>query len=327
MIADGSGTSSALAPEGLVPVPVSGLRASSLSFALYIRRNESEAPQLYRGGEYPLENADLQRLAKRGVETLYVRSSDHATYRNYVLDGLARNDRLTPPERYKIIREVYRVVFDEAFRADTLDPMIEFTEEIGAELAEAICDNEIVLGDLFSLMEHDTGTYTHSVNVATYSLVLAKALGIREMPQLRAVATGAILHDIGKRQIQLSVLAHPGPLSPQQQEEMRCHPTIGFRDLASRQEISSGSHMMVYQHHERIDGTGYPVRLTGREIHDWAKICAVADVFHAMTSQRSYREALSACKALQYLEDQADVTLDGGVVRCWTAIMSNSLNP
>ena len=85
--------------------------------------------------------------------------------------------------------------------------------------------------------------------------------------------------------------------------------------------------MMVYQHHERIDGTGYPVRLTGGEIHDWAKVCAVADVFHAMTSHRPYRAALSARRATQYLEDQADVTLDGRVVRCWITITRNSLDP
>ncbi len=327
MVTDSPSASSTTSSGGLVSVPVIGLRASQLGFALYIRRNENEAPQLYRSAEYPLRKADLEKLAARGITTLYIRGNEHTAYRNYVLNGLARDDELTPAERYKILREIYRVAFDEAFRADTLDPMIEFTKEFGGALADAVCGNEIVLGDLFTLMEHDAGTYTHSVNVATYSLILAKALGIGDISQLQAIAMGAVLHDIGKRAIQLSILAHSGPLNAQQQEEIHRHPTIGFRDIALRHDISFDSQMMVYQHHERIDGSGYPVRLIGGEIHVWAKICAVADVFHALTSHRPYRAALSASKALQFLDGQADTTLDGSMVRCWIAIMNDSLDP
>jgi len=147
------------------------------------------------------------------------------------------------------------------------------------------------------------------------------------LTELRAVATGAILHDIGKRRVQLSTINKPGQLSPEQRAEIELHPLIGFRELVLQEEASWAPLMMVYQHHERIDGKGYPVGVPGREIHDWAKICSVADVFHALTSHRPYRTPMSTGEAMDFLEEKAGEMFDPETVECWTTIMTlkNSL--
>ncbi len=82
--------------------------------------------------------------------------------------------------------------------------------------------------------------------------------------------------------------------------------------------------MMVYQHHERVDGSGYPVGVTGRDIHPWAKMLAVVDVFDAMTGTRPYRNSSSTRVALQYLNHNSGSQFDPEIVRCWSIAMKNT---
>jgi HD-GYP domain-containing protein (c-di-GMP phosphodiesterase class II) len=79
---------------------------------------------------------------------------------------------------------------------------------------------------------------------------------------------------------------------------------------------------MVYQHHERVDGKGYPVGLVGEEIHSWAKLCSVVDIFEALTGRRSYRAAATTGEALAELETMAGVRLDEETVSCWRQLIS-----
>jgi HD-GYP domain-containing protein (c-di-GMP phosphodiesterase class II) len=90
-----------------------------------------------------------------------------------------------------------------------------------------------------------------------------------------------------------------------------------------REDVTWGGLMTVHQHHERVDGRGYPARLTGDEIHELARICAIADVFDARLSDRSYHRALPLADVLEYLESQAGRAFDREMVRCWTSAARN----
>ena len=102
------------------------------------------------------------------------------------------------------------------------------------------------------------------------------------------------------------------------------YPTTGFAKLCSREDLSYAQLMMVYQHHERLDGTGYPVGVTGEEIHDWARLCSVADVFEALTSNRPYRAGMSISKAFSIMDPGADTTFDKEMLECWKAIIKKA---
>jgi HD-GYP domain-containing protein (c-di-GMP phosphodiesterase class II) len=91
--------------------------------------------------------------------------------------------------------------------------------------------------------------------------------------------------------------------------------------------MSWGALMMVYQHHERCNGTGYPVGSVCEEIHPWAKICAIADVFDAMASDRSYHSGAAVTEVLKYFERQAGQGFDKEIVRCWNLMIENTLLP
>lgn len=107
-------------------------------------------------------------------------------------------------------------------------------------------------------MAHDYYTYTHVTNVCTLCLVLAVGLGIHDRGELLDIATGALLHDLGKRHIPPNVLNYPGRLNDEQWKLIQRHPADGFKELCLRGDLKWGQLMMIFQHHERPDGRGYP---------------------------------------------------------------------
>jgi HD-GYP domain-containing protein (c-di-GMP phosphodiesterase class II) len=138
------------------------------------------------------------------------------------------------------------------------------------------------------------------------------------MVTLGELATGGLLHDVGKQHIPPRVLNKAGQLTDEEWELIRKHPTTAFHELSSHANLTWGQLMMIYQHHERNDGSGYPTGIPAEQIHPWARICAVADVFDAMTCQRPYRRAMPIADVCAYLNKHAGVWFDAEVVACWT---------
>lgn len=138
----------------------------------------------------------------------------------------------------------------------------------------------------------DEYTYTHSINVSIYALLLAKWLNFSE-EETRNVVTTGILHDIGKSRIPGEILNKKGPLLPEEYEQMKHHTDIGYhlsKDIPNlTDEIREG----ILMHHEREDGKGYPLRIKGDKINRYAKIIAVADVYDALTSERVYKKRIT----------------------------------
>ena len=110
-------------------------------------------------------------------------------------------------------------------------------------------------------------------------------------------------------------------LTRAEQEVVRRHPVRGFEDLCLRPDLNWGQLMMVYQHHERCDGRGYPQGLVGNEIHQWARLCAVADVYDALTRDRSYRKGADTQDVLEYMDRESGRVFDDDICQCWIAAM------
>ncbi len=183
-------------------------------------------------------------------------------------------------------------------------------------------DESNLYEELFAVMIHDYDTFNHMTNVTCYSVLLAVRLGINNREELGSLAQGALLHDVGKRFIRKDIIDKPDRLTLVEQKLVRQHPQRGFETLCHREDLGWGALMMVYQHHERCDGRGYPVGLTEREIHPWARICGVADVFDALTRDRPYREAIGRKDVLEYLDREGGRGFDEEMIRCWIEVMS-----
>jgi HD-GYP domain-containing protein (c-di-GMP phosphodiesterase class II) len=176
--------------------------------------------------------------------------------------------------------------------------------------------------DLYRLARHDFLTFTHITNVASYGVLLAESLGLCADNQFEALAKAAILHDIGKRFIPVSILQKPGKLDAAERAVIETHPQRGYEELCGRDDMSHDQLMVIYQHHERFDGKGYPVGFQGEEINPWARMIAVVDVFDAMTGTRPYRRPARATDAMEYICDGAGTQFDPEMVACWKSMMA-----
>jgi putative nucleotidyltransferase with HDIG domain len=145
---------------------------------------------------------------------------------------------------------------------------------------------------VLALDARDRETKGHSFRVAKYVMAIARELGIPEdSPELIDMQRGALLHDVGKIGVPDYILHKPGPLTPEEWDDMKRHPHIGF-DMLRDISFLRGAADIVHSHHERFDGKGYPRGLRGEEIPLGARIFTIADAFDAMTSDRTYRKAL-----------------------------------
>ena len=131
------------------------------------------------------------------------------------------------------------------------------------------------------------------------------------------VALAGLFHDIGNVRIDRSILFKPTALTAAEAEEMKTHTVQGYNLLKNVAAINEGVKLTALQHHEKIDGSGYPAGLSGDKIHPYARIVAVSDIFHAMTLQRSYRKAVSPYLVLETLHKESFGKLDPVYVRAF----------
>jgi putative nucleotidyltransferase with HDIG domain len=171
-----------------------------------------------------------------------------------------------------------------------------------------------------TLDARDRYTAGHSTAVAIYARDIAKRLGLSDHEQALAHVCG-LVHDVGKIGLPAGLLEKPGALSLDERREMERHPAIGeeiLRNVDDYGEIAE----VVRSHHERVDGTGYPDRLTGDEIPILARIIAVADAYNAMTSDRPYRDAMPSRVARLRLAQAVGSQFDTSVVAAFEAILT-----
>lgn len=172
-----------------------------------------------------------------------------------------------------------------------------------------------------TLHEKNPREERHSKRVSEICQSMAKAMGFSEIEVSRLKVVG-LLHDIGKIAIEEGILNKPGKLTDQERDEIKRHPNIGYRILSSSHEMLELAECILL-HHERWDGTGYPKGLKGESIPRIARIIAIADSFDAMTSQRSYQEALSEEEAIVEIRKNAGSQFDPEVARIFVEKVLN----
>lgn len=266
----------------MIRLPVNRLRDGMITAqSIY---NREGASYLTRGTK--LSQQYIDRLHKIGIS-------------NVVITSLDPDLPLPPPE--DIIREDTRVtaihqVYDTYARIQQkkdmeIPPLLSASESIIADLIRQP-DNLVQMTDI---RLYDDYTFAHSVNVAALSAMLGILCHFSKA-DLITLTMGALLHDIGKLKVNINILNKPGALTDEEYRAVRQHPEWGWRHLheLTHSELDVASIASIaYQHHEHLDGNGYPRHLTEDNISDFAKIVSIADVYDALTTQRPYKKAYS----------------------------------
>jgi HD-GYP domain-containing protein (c-di-GMP phosphodiesterase class II) len=292
---------------------------------LFLQTEPDAAPVLYQRGGGSIDAQHLQHLADLGIQRVYVRSEEFERFGANLLQSIeAQGEGAMVPaaERFAAIQLALAVEIEKTAMAIDCAPYVALSDRVAKELTTLIAGSDVLPSDLFRLARHDFSTFTHVTNVSSYCIILAEQLGLCSGAGLEEVAKGGMLHDIGKRFIPAAILSKPAKLDPHERAIIETHPQRGYEELCLRTDVSEEQLMMTYQHHERFDGKGYPVGLQGDEIHPWARMLAVVDVFDAMTGSRPYRRPATAEMAMDYLRSNAGTHFDPEVVQCWDKAMS-----
>jgi HD-GYP domain-containing protein (c-di-GMP phosphodiesterase class II) len=316
------------ATAGYMPVQVDMLRRLTRTPTdLFVQYETGKDPVLYHRACCPLEAGQVARLTESGVRQIYVRTNqfqDFAACLLETIDADSEKETVAPAERYAALQLAMAVEIEHAARLMDCGPYVTVAEKLGRELTSLLVGSNVLPQDLYCLARHDFNTFAHVTNVASYGVIFAERLGLCDESQFESLARAAILHDIGKRFIPASILSKPAKLTVEERAIIETHPQRGYEELVVRNDMTEEQLMVVYQHHERFDGKGYPVGFKGEEIHPWARMLAVVDVFDAMTGTRPYRRPCSAQDAMDYINKNAGTHFDSEMVACWNSIMAKS---
>lgn len=307
-----------------MPIGIGTLRASaSFEFDVYRQDENSGQPALYCRRQHPFGQENLDRLITRGVRTLYIASSDSQVYRDYLRDNILKNADIPPEQRYQALCEAARAVLSKALSGGDSAAAVAATGDLSQDMVTTVCDSKMMVDQLLKSMMHDYSGFTHAMNVSTYCLLLARRLGISDEQELLRIGQGALLHDIGMQYVPRRILDKTRKLTDKERQVLQQHTTRGFIDLCRRDDLTVGQLMMVYWHHERCDGRGYPVGLVRSEIHVYARLCAVVDAYAALTADRPHRAASRHANVIEYLDRQAGRAFDEEMTRCWIDTIQN----
>ena len=310
-------------PKGYVKLAPSMVRRlNNARIAIYFWNGETPWPVLYRQADIVLDEETLEHALMERGDNLYAKAYDyHNACSELVasLDEVILDDSISPTDRFQVIQMAVSAEIDRTLKLVDAGKFVELVADVSRHINRLVTESELLPEELFAIAKHDSQTFTHVTNVAGYATMLAERLGITKEAELDEIAMGAMLHDLGKRSIPASIITKPGRLTNEEKEIIRSHPLRGYEELYPRLDLSKAQLLMVYQHHEHVDGNGYPVRILQDEIHPWARLLAVVDVFDALTANRPYRHPMTMNEAIEFILDRVDKQFDEEMAKCWAS--------
>lgn len=266
-----------------------------LSFDLYLVINSK--PILFRKRGDTITQERVRSLIRHGGEKFLVPEDQRTVYLQSLKDKIRDPDTSTETKG-KLIKESAFIHVNDLFTKQDIKPAITEAKALVEEMVLFVSTDVEAITSLMRLSVHDYYTYNHCVDVAVYSVALAKKIYGEDKELLLLAGLGGLLHDIGKRRIDEGVINKATALTEIEWAEMKNHPVYGRDFLKDIPFVPQEAKDAVYEHHENFDGTGYPQKIKEENISKLARIVTIADVFDALTTQRSYHKAVGSVEAL-----------------------------
>lgn len=253
--------------------------------------------QILLNEDVELRELVITRLLNLGINYIYIK--DKETENIVVTENISEKLR---KEAILMIESTFHEIFRAPIHEQTfiMEKSSKQFKGLVRQLLTELKNNPNLLTLLSDVYTYDNYIFTHSLNVTMYTLALGLELKL-PIKELEILGLGAILHDVGKMKIPEAILFKPGRLTEGEYEKVKMHAEDGYQILRNVQSLPLLVAHCAYQHHERLNGSGYPRGIKGNEIHLYGKIIAVADVFDAVTSNRVYRNAMLPHEGLEIL--------------------------
>ena len=252
-----------------------------------------------------LKGPFIDRIKNYEVKEVYI--DWHHKYSMEIMEGIIQDTQNQIQEQFK--KSFHRL-------ADNKNPEFEKIEKLVEEILNEILDNKKLLIDLTEVRSTDNYTFEHSVNVCILAMILGKALGYSKK-NLKKIGLGALLHDIGKVGVDEEILKKSKGLTDLEYEEIKRHTTKGYELVKSLDLLCEDSRRIIRDHHEWVNGKGYPKGLKDQAIHPFARIVAICDQFDALSTDRVYRKAWPFSDVVEYLIAYQGEIFDGNFVQAF----------
>jgi HD-GYP domain-containing protein (c-di-GMP phosphodiesterase class II) len=290
--------------EAYLPLEFAKLRADEdIPFDLFVKNGEQFV--LFRKAHLPLTLDDLRSFKARGVTQFYVDGRAKKILARYMEQELAvrlKDPNLPLDEKASFLMEASRIIMDDLFTHPESPETLPRVRTLVENTVGFIATGRQAFRSVIRLCTHDYYTYTHTLHVEVYSVALGLQLGMSQA-FLRKLGEGALLHDVGKALVPPEILTKPGPLTPEEWQVMKQHPQLGIDLLAAHGPLDEVTRWAIIGHHERIDGRGYPFGLQKDEVALPGRIVALADIYDALTTNRSYHAAARSFDALNIIKE------------------------
>ena len=267
-------------PEFFI-IPIVSVRPDTIAdFDLFLSM-PGKAPVLYRAAKVPFTMEDLERLKAHKIEELHVLSSQQEEFRHYVEANLREivSDASLPTEyRSKLLYQSAQGLVKDVLEDPRAGNVMERTEKMVENTVDLLFSESNSFHHLLRVTSFDYYTYTHSVNVFVFFSALFQKLGFSQ-EEIRRYGQGALLHDIGKSNMDPAIIKAKGKLNDEQWKVMLQHPVYGHDVLCEQGEEDPEILSIVRHHHEKLIGNGYPDGLSGDEITPWVRGATIADIF------------------------------------------------
>lgn len=250
-----------------------------------------------------------QKLVERGIEKIYIADE--------LSEGIESKDVISEKVRVETIDLVKDMV--SLFKA-TQQIDVNRLEDSVIRIIEDILNNKEILYDMVDIKTKDNYTYCHCVNVSVLCVMLGRKMGANRS-YLKKLALGGLLHDFGKILIPDEILNKPLKLSNTEFDLVKLHPFQGYQIFKDHPLLTPISKAMILMHHEQISGEGYPLGVPRDKIPEGAKICAICDVFDAMTSKRIHRDPYTIIDTLNEMEKMTRYHLDPDIFKIFRSII------
>lgn len=227
--------------------------------------------------------------------------------------GVEIQEVINPQIRREVVKGIRDLFMEKDMKTSALSDTIRI-HKLVTSVIEDILNNADIMCNMVDLKDYDNYTYFHSVNVAVLSAMLGASYGMNR-EELTVLTTGALLHDIGKKFLEIDVLNAPRALSDEELELVKEHPRLGYEFLRDTYNFPTRVFLGVLEHHEWHNGKGYPLGLAGEDIALEARIIKVADVYDAMISKRPYHNPATPSEIVEYIMGRSGTEFDPEIVK------------
>lgn len=273
-------------------------------FDIYLKADDKFV--LFRAAKLPFTLRDRDRLKAAKMDTIYIMCNSDKEIRRFYehnLSNIIDNQKIPSQKKADVLYECATGIARDIFENPQNKENIGRSKEVVENTIRLMAQGTDAFLRIISLSSHDYYTYTHCVNVMTFSVGLLSAMGIKDAAILKEAGMGALLHDVGKAKIPLEILNKPGPLTDEEWVIMKKHPALGLEMLAGSPVPERGKNIVV-QHHEKINGAGYPYGLKGEDVPLVSQVVSICDAYDAMTTNRCYQKALKPIQAFKIITQE-----------------------